>query len=312
MFKHNSNLLPERDNNHIIYTRKIELKTISAEIKNKLAAKINEYKEVYKPDFKMQFDEKQDSLIYETEILIPRKTTPSRPKLLIVLGNPAIHSVSEGMFFSYEKTRTDGKWREHRVWKAFKEAELLEFNEWAKNDIRKPTRANIKEINNYKRECLLDANYKSRFNIFILPYFSFPTPASGKYNGVNGIRNIAGIEVFNIMRDSEFQRFEEIISNYKINCVICFQKDALKEIVERTGASLRNSILYRMHPNFVKYKNRKLPYPIYKAPPTRQLLWKKSKQILKLIVTNADRSNYFRWTPTEKDIIIKINWGSPK
>jgi hypothetical protein len=52
-----------------------------------------------------------DVLKYQSEQLIPSKPD-DRPALLLVLGNPASHSVKEGMFFSFE-----GNKKEHRFWK---------------------------------------------------------------------------------------------------------------------------------------------------------------------------------------------------
>jgi len=57
------------------------------------------------------FDLKGDLLKYQSEQLIPSKPD-DRPSLLLVLGNPASHSVKEGMFFSFE-----GNKKEHRFWK---------------------------------------------------------------------------------------------------------------------------------------------------------------------------------------------------
>ncbi len=57
------------------------------------------------------FDLKGDRLKYQSEQLIPSKPD-DRPSLLLVLGNPASHSVKEGMFFSFE-----GNKKEHRFWK---------------------------------------------------------------------------------------------------------------------------------------------------------------------------------------------------
>jgi len=42
-----------------------------------------------------------DILSYKSEQLVPTKTD-KRPSLLLVLGNPATHSVESGMFFSFE------------------------------------------------------------------------------------------------------------------------------------------------------------------------------------------------------------------
>ena len=57
------------------------------------------------------FELKGDRLKYQSEQLIPSKPD-DRPALLLVLGNPASHSVKEGMFFSFERNK-----KEHRFWK---------------------------------------------------------------------------------------------------------------------------------------------------------------------------------------------------
>ena len=57
------------------------------------------------------FDLKGDLLKYQSKQLIPSESN-NRPALLLVLGNPASHSVKEGMFFSFE-----GNKKEHRFWK---------------------------------------------------------------------------------------------------------------------------------------------------------------------------------------------------
>jgi hypothetical protein len=52
-----------------------------------------------------------DKLTYFTESFIPSRTD-NRPPLLILLGNPASHSVASGVCFAYE-----GNYREHRFWR---------------------------------------------------------------------------------------------------------------------------------------------------------------------------------------------------
>jgi len=69
------------------------------------------------------FDLKGDRLKYQSEQLIPSKPDNRRTPLLLVLGNPASHSVKEGMFFSFE-----GNKKEHRFWKhILKPAGVLDF-----------------------------------------------------------------------------------------------------------------------------------------------------------------------------------------
>jgi len=52
------------------------------------------------------FDLKGDRLKYQSEQLIPTKLD-NRPPLLLVLGNPASHSVKAGMFFSFEGNKKE-------------------------------------------------------------------------------------------------------------------------------------------------------------------------------------------------------------
>jgi hypothetical protein len=58
------------------------------------------------------FELEGDVLKYQSEQLIPSKSDDRRTPLLLVPGNPASHSVKEGMFFSFE-----GNKKEHRFWK---------------------------------------------------------------------------------------------------------------------------------------------------------------------------------------------------
>ena len=82
-------------------------------------------------------------------------------------------------------------WIEHRFWRALRELCI----------------PNLPEGINEKRDYMLHTRYENDFgfNIFLLPYFSFPTPASGKcsgvdFNGVAGIRKIVGKAIFDDMR----------------------------------------------------------------------------------------------------------------
>lgn len=259
-------MITYRENrNDIIQSVEIDLTGMPAHCRQEIESKIKHIDTEHRKIFKFEAGNK---LVYETEVLIPKVKRENRLSILMVLGNPAVHSVADKMIFSYEKTRNGGK-REHRFWKALKEFKVVEL------DIFNPT----PEYNNYKRECLLNGNYHGDFNIFLLPYFSFPTPASGQYNGVNGIRKIVGKEIFETMKKREFQRFERIVLGNDIRHVICFQKtDVGKEIIQKAdgkqvdnilelGGALKHAILYT-------------------APPTRSLYAKQGKERLEAILSD--------------------------
>jgi len=169
----------QENRNDIIQSVEIDLTEILTQSRQDLESKITKYlKHEGKSIFQFEAGKK---LVYETEVLIP-KINKDRLNVLMVLGNPAVHSVAEGMFFSYERRRrkeNEETWIEHRFWRALRECEVLKFNRKFNRNIEKPTSENIGEINDYKRDCLLNGKYDSDFNIFLLPYFSFPTPASG-------------------------------------------------------------------------------------------------------------------------------------
>jgi len=243
----------EKNGDDIIQRVEIDLSEISAPSRRDLKNKITKY---LRHEGKNIFNfEAGDKLVYETEALI-LKVNKKRLNILMVLGNPAVHSVVERMFFSYEGTPT-GKRREHRFWRALRDCGVLEF----RTNVEKPTPEN----NNYKRDCLLNGEYESDFNIFLLPYFSFPTPASGECSGVDGIRKIVGKDIFTEMLEFEFRRFEGIVLTNDIKNVICFQKRAKEEILKRSK------------PEHIA---------LHTAGPTRLLHTNKGKKILKDILSD--------------------------
>ena len=62
-----------------------------------------------------------DLLVYRTESFIPT-VTDARPPVMLLLGNPATHSVLSGLCFAYER-----KHQEHRFWRGLWETGLLVF-----------------------------------------------------------------------------------------------------------------------------------------------------------------------------------------
>ena len=107
-----------------------------------------------------------DKLIYTTEELIPEKTD-HRPPLLLVLGNPASHSVKAGMFFSFE-----GTGREHRFWKSIlRPSGVL--------DLALDEDLPVTERNARRREHILDLDYDSPYRLGLAVFISLPSAASG-------------------------------------------------------------------------------------------------------------------------------------
>ena len=130
------------------------------------------------PCNKKIFERKGDRLKYQSEQLIPSKSD-DRPPLLLVLGNPASHSVKAGMFFALEK----GK-KEHRFRKGILEnAGVLKLNQSSNNDT-------VEEINKHRSNQLLNLDYESPFRIGLCVYISIPSGSSGKWSGIAGVQKL--------------------------------------------------------------------------------------------------------------------------
>jgi len=263
-------------------------------IKDKLKDKVNCI-DTGNKDKKVFRFEGETRLIYATEVLIP-KPKKDRENLLLLLGNPAIHSIKDGMFFSYERTRGECKWREHRFWDGLRSCGL--FTE----DPKKPTPDDIAAINTEKKQKLLNGSYRTcfKFNIFLMTYFSFPTPASKKkkdaidYSGVRGIKKAVEDKIFTEMKEFEFCRFKYIVSSNRIGNIICFQKEAWSEIINRIGKDnikcIEGNICNEQnHPVCqLKLDDASPVLTLYLAKPTRDIRKNESKKILKAITCDIE------------------------
>lgn len=161
------------------------------------------------------YDLKNNSLFYITEQLIPAKTD-ERPPVLLIFGNPATHSIKDGMFFSSAK---DGK--ENRFWKhLLQPAGVLDlvFDEGI----------STKDRNKLRLERMLALNYDTPFRIGLCVYRSMPSSAGGTLSGVAGIRKLIGKRPLERLERGERERVMEVIMRFLESggAVVTFQKDA--------------------------------------------------------------------------------------
>jgi hypothetical protein len=162
-----------------------------------------------------------DFLRYLSEIFISNKED-ERPPLLLLLGNPASHSVAAGMCFAFEK----GGY-EHRFWRILRETGVLEFNQQTSFNNDPTTR------NEEKREALQELDYRSPFRIGIAVFYSLPSSASDpKWSGVNGVRKLFGKKALEKISACEEQRIGALLSKFMGDHggILAFQKDAYNRI----------------------------------------------------------------------------------
>lgn len=199
-----------------------------------------------------------DQLAFLTESLLPTETDARRP-ILLVVGNPAPHSVLNGLPFSFEADQ-----REHRFWRALSQAGLLSFD-------LVPTQVGpIAELNEQRKAALYSLSYHSPFRIGIAVYFSMPSPAAAPpWAGVAGLRRLFGITALNVIARAEEQRLSEMIRNFNAGsgAVIAFQRDAYEGIRLQTDPpySLRG-VLDSLLQGTCKLERR---IPVFCGPPTR-------------------------------------------
>jgi len=174
------------------------------------------------------FELKGDLLMYQTEqIIVPQ--CGGRKPLLLMFGNPACHSVSDGMFFAYKNTKNGGK-VEHPFWKVLKELKYLTFESDNSSDINR----SIVERSQIRKDELFELKYTSPFCISMAVYYSMPTPSSGRVWGyVEGLKKLFGPEALHEIEESEKQnRINPILEQLSKSggAVLAFQSNAYNGI----------------------------------------------------------------------------------
>jgi len=161
------------------------------------------------------FKREGDYLIYHSEQLIPTKLD-NRPPLLLVFGNPASHSVKEGMFFSFE-----GDKKEHRFWKhILQPAGIL--------DLPYDKKLSVSALNKHRKNQLLNLDYKSGFRIGLCVFISIPSAPSGPWSGIAGVQKLIGAKAMRELEKEESRRVIECAQKFLTpnGIAVAFQKNA--------------------------------------------------------------------------------------
>jgi hypothetical protein len=199
---------------------------------------------------------KGDRLSYRTEHLVPTKTD-NRTPVLLILGNPASHSITSGMFFS---PKENGK--ENRFW-----GHLL--GQAGINGLWLGKGLSTSERNKIRMNCLMAGDYNSDYRIGLCVYFSMPSSAGGLWSGVAGIRRLLGKKAFEKVAKEESKRILKQAAGFlqSNGFGVCFQKDAWNGLSSDGKYSLELAKAGRLKGTF-----KGLPQvPLFGVPPTRLL-----------------------------------------
>jgi len=162
------------------------------------------------------FELKGDRLKYQSEQLIPSNKSKDRPALLLVLGNPASHSVKEGMFFSFE-----GNKKEHRFWnRILQPAGVL--------NLPYDKKLSVEELNENLKNQLLNLSYESPFRIGLCVFISMPSAPSGPWSGIAGVQKLIGAKAMRELEKEESRRVIECAKKFLTpnGIAVAFQKNA--------------------------------------------------------------------------------------
>ncbi|MBL7180238.1 MAG: hypothetical protein ISS65_08525 [Desulfobacterales bacterium] len=216
-----------------------------------------------------QFNDKKQTLAYDSEQLVPTKTG-NRPPILLVLGNPASHSVEAGMFFSFERQE-----KEHRFWKIMRDSGVL--------DLPVEPHLSIKEQNNQRKQRLLELNYKPPFRVGLCVFISMPSAPSKDYSGVAGIQKLIGAKAMRRLEAAERERVLECAKEFLSpdGAVVAFQKNAWNGLCSENDPRYDRNLARsgKLKGAFIGNPN----IPIFCVPPTRYA--RPCRKILRQILT---------------------------
>lgn len=171
-------------------------------------------------------------ITYHTEELIPAIRN-DKPALLLVLGNPASHSIDAGMFFAFEANNT-----EHRFWRTI-------LNNAGILNMSIPDDKSPDEKNTIRRKKILESNYSSPFQIGLSVFLSMPSGASNDWSGVAGIHKLIGIKALRRLENEEKKRLLKTIDNFvtQNGAVVVFQKNAWQNMKAPTDQDYAREIV---------------------------------------------------------------------
>ena len=216
----------------------------------------------YNPNI-YELNKEKQILTYKSEQLVPTKTD-NRPPILLVLGNPASHSVENGMFFSFEKDK-----KKHRFWKIVRTAGVL--------DLPVESHLSVKKQNNQRKQRLLKLKYKTPFRIALCVFISMPSASSfdpkehssKNYSGVAGIHKLIGAKAMRRLEVEERERVLKCAREFLSpdGAVVAFQKNAWNGLCSENDPKYDIKLARAGGLKGKLIGNSKIP--LYCVPPTR-------------------------------------------
>ncbi len=122
-----------------------------------------------------------NKLCYRSEALFTPEKYVSRPKVLIVFGNPAFHSVKNGMFFF-----SRAKNQRHGMWGKLEKAELIKCVRINDDDLFLARTREAEE----RKKMISSGRASEKYCLGLTTFYSFPTPVQGRFRDVKGVEKL--------------------------------------------------------------------------------------------------------------------------
>lgn len=141
-------------------------------------------------------------LQYTSESLFPEMIYKQKVKVVILLGNPATHSVIGGMFFY---SRRDGN--RHQFWGKLEQSGLM-------------TKVKLNSLDDearVRKKLILDGDTSHKYLLALTTFYSFPTPVYGDYQDVKGVETLFR----SVLRKIRLMEIERLLSYPFLQDAIC-------------------------------------------------------------------------------------------
>lgn len=168
------------------YSVEIDLKKLFGEDPDQLNSFSRHYQAIAAKDedFKALSSLRDGFLRYQSETVLPLVEDDFKPKILIVYGNPATHSVKHGMFFF---SKGGDNFYRSGMWGKLANAALVSK---LKSCIKDHYRCRQQEAN-VRKLMILTGKSSPDYRVGLTTFYSLPTPASGShYSGVAGVEKL--------------------------------------------------------------------------------------------------------------------------
>jgi len=156
-----------------------------------------------------------DNITYKSETILPVGGYGNKPKVLMVFGNPAFHSVKNGMFF-FSKANN----HRHGMWGRLQKANLIKHVRFSDDNLFLARKREAEE----RKRLISAGNASDLFTLGMTTFYSFPTPVKGRFQNVLGVEKLFKPVLEDIIR-FEVHRFQ--------NCE--FAQDAILVFVQKSS-----------------------------------------------------------------------------